>query len=52
MKGWCSSWWEMEDRNRCRARTKERWKAVKWQEEARKEIVECGIDRPSEELIT
>ena len=51
MKEWCSSWWEMEDRNRRKERTKERWKAVKWLEDARKEIVECGAEGPSGELI-
>src|SRR3954469_19747824 len=51
MKGWCMSWWEMEDRMRRNGRTKERRRAVKWLEEARTEIAECGELGPSEELV-
>ena len=50
MKGWCMSWWEMEDRRRWNRRTKERRKAVEWLEEARDQIAECGVVGPSEEL--
>ena len=50
MKGWCMSWWEMEDRMRRNGRNKERRKAVEWLEEARTQIAECGEVGPSEEL--